>query len=508
MKKFLSLLLIFTLLLTLPLKAFASPNDLRAEETDPNAKTYTLIPPEKVFYTAGEAPDYTGAKVIYGNSIFSMEYILTAANCRGFDTAEPGNKTVTVFLNEETFYFNIYVMRADDPIASMTDISAHHWAYQYLGPCMRMGYFEGYGDGTVKAGQPITRAQMAALIWRAWKNDPRVMIGNHPEAVESFPDADPEGWYFEAMEACRKAGILRGDENGNCNPADPILRQDALLMLMRIQYTDEELAEADPEQLIEASGLDPTDFEQVSAYAKNAVALALGKMIKGDENGAINPKKTISRGESAAIFARLFLSDYDWGYDWIQDDPAEEAMPLVYLSPSNQFYNSYAWGNTTEGAEMTKVAEAAKDLLKAKGYRVVVAARETSIYDRPDEAIALGADVYVPIHSNAGANKVGTTVFYRGDRDSSYQLADYLFEELAEITHTPRIDENTFVEDYENFTGSSPYHELEEPTMAVAYLEVEYHDKPEKAKWIIENTDPLALAICDGVSQYCENHLS
>lgn len=506
MKKILSLLLIFTLLLTLPIKAFASPNDLRAEETDPNAKTYTLIPPEKVFYTAGEAPDYTGAKVIYGNSIFSMEYILTAANCQGFDTAEPGNKTVTVFLNEETFYFNIYVMRADDPIASMTDISAHHWAYQYLGPCMRMGYFEGYGDGTVKAGQPITRAQMAALIWRAWKNDPRVMIENHPEAVESFPDADPEGWYFEAMEACRKAGILRGDENGNCNPADPILRQDALLMLMRIQYTDEELAEADPEQLIEASGLDPTDFEQVSAYAKNAVALALGKMIKGDENGAINPKKTISRGESAAIFARLFLSDYDWGYDWIQDDPAAEAMPLVYLSPSNQFTNPYTGVDTNEGAEMTKIAQKVQELLQQAGYRVVLAEGTRKLDDRIADANAMNADLYVPIHSNAGGG-TGTRVFYRGDRESSIRLSRILFDKLAALTNTP-FSTDYYKEDYLCLMpDGAPYREVMYPNMAIAYLEVEFHDIPAKAQWIVNNIDPLAKAIADGIDQYCKTYM-
>lgn len=508
MKKFLSVLLICTILLTLPFHAFAGSDDLRAE--DSNTPKYTLTLPDKLFYTVGEAPDYTGGKAVYGSDLFELSTPLSAENCQGLDTSEPGNKTVTVSVNEETLYFTVYVMSADDPIAAMTDISSRHWAYQYLGPCMRMGYFEGYPDRTVKAGQAISRAQMAALIWRAWQNDPTVMIEDHPDAAEPFPDVSSDSWYYTAVEACRKAGILRGDENGNCNPNDTIKRQDALLMLMRIQYTDEELEKVNVENYIEASGLNPTDFDQVSNYAKAAVALSLGDIIHGNEKGEISPKKSISRGESAAIFARLFLSGYDWGYEWVQDetDPDEDLPPLIYLSPSNQFYNSYAWGNTTEGAEMTKVAEAVKELLKAKGYRVVIAERETSIYDRPDEAIAMGADVYVPIHSNAGSNKVGTTVFYRGDRDSSYQLADYLFEELAAITHTPRVDESTFVEDYVDFYGSAPFHELSEPTMAVAYLEVEFHDKPEKAKWIVENTDALALAICNGISRYCENHLS
>lgn len=505
MKKILSLLLIFTLLFTLPLHASAGADDLRAESDSSSERTYTLIPPDKLYYKVGEAPDYTGGSVVYGNNIFSMSYTLTEYNCRGFDTSEPGNKTVTVSINEETLYFTVYVMTADDPVAAMTDISNRHWAYQYLGPCMRVGYFEGFGDGTVKADQSITRAEMAALIWRAWKTDPTVMVENHPDAVEPFPDADPESWYYEAVDACRKAGILRGDENGNCDPESPILRQDAILMLMRIQYTDEELAAVNIDQQIEASGLNPTDFDQVSDYAKNAIALALGDIVKGDEKGAISPQETISRGECAAIFARLFLADYDWGYEWIQDEPAENLMPLVYLSPSNQFTNPYTGVATNEGAEMTKVAKKVQELLQAAGYRVVLAEGTRKLDDRIADANEMEADLYVPIHSNAGGG-TGTRVFYRGDRESSVQLSRILFDKLAALTKTP-FSTDYYKEDYLCLLpDGAPFREVMYPNMAIAYLEVEFHDIPEKAQWIVNNTDALAKAIADGIDQYCKTY--
>ncbi len=506
MKKILSLLLIFTLFLMLPLQAFASPNDLRVEEDLSDLPQYSLTLPEKLFYTVGEEPDFTGGKVSYGASVFEISEPLTAEMCQGFDTSTPGNKIVTVSFNEETMYFDIYVMRADDPIATMTDISDHHWAYQYLGPCMRMGYFEGFGDGTVKADQSITRAQMAALIYRAWKNDPMVMVEDHPDAAESFLDADPEGWYFEAVEACRKAGILRGDENGNCDPEAPILRQDAVLMLMRIQYTDEEIAQIDPDLQIEATGLTFIDFDQVDDYAKNAVAISLGKIINGDEKGAINPQNTISRGESAAIFKRLFLNGYDWGYEWIQDDPATGSMPLVYLSPSNQFTNPYTGVATNEGAEMTKIAQKVQELLQQAGYRVVLAEGTRKLDDRIADANAMDADLYVPIHSNAGGG-TGTRVFYRGDRESSIQLSRILFDKLAALTNTP-FSTNYYKEDYLCLLpDGAPYREVMHPNMAIAYLEVEFHDIPEKAQWIVNNTDALANAIAEGIDQYCKTHM-
>ncbi|MBQ7936171.1 MAG: S-layer homology domain-containing protein [Clostridia bacterium] len=494
MKKLLALLLMFTLLCSLPFTALAEEPD-EIPKTEETAKIFELIPPGKWIYTVGEEPNYAEGEILYLEDGHSIP--LSDENCHGLDTSTPGNKTVTVTVEEGTATFRVTVLSTDEPITQMTDITPKHWAYQYFGPCMKAGFFQGDLHSEIQPDTPITRAQMATLIYRAWQTDPTVMVTDHPQAAEPFPDVAEDLWYFEAVEACRKAGLLRGMEDGSCQPEANISRQDAILMLMRIQYTDEELDALDIEKTIEESGVKVNDFDLVAEYAQSAVAASLGSIISGDEKGNINPTQSISRAECAAIFKRLFLLAYEW------DSPA----PLIYLSPSNQFTNPYTGVATNEGDEMTKVAEAVKDLLEQEGYEVYIASGTSKIRERTVEANEMGADVYVPIHSNAGGG-VGTRVFYRGDREGSVKLARYLFDSLAAVTNTP-FSTNYYKEDYVCLLpDGAPFHEVAAPNMPVAYLEVEFHDIPEKALWITQNTDALARAIADGIIAYCENDLN
>ena len=45
-------------------------------------------------------------------------------------------------------------------------------------------------------------------------------------------------------------------------------------------------------------------------------------------------------------------------------------MAKVFLSPSNQYDNRYAYGNTTEGVQCGKIAEACKAALERSGVTV------------------------------------------------------------------------------------------------------------------------------------------
>ena len=45
-------------------------------------------------------------------------------------------------------------------------------------------------------------------------------------------------------------------------------------------------------------------------------------------------------------------------------------MPKVFLSPSNQYDNRYAYGDTTEGVQCGKIAEACKAALERSGVTV------------------------------------------------------------------------------------------------------------------------------------------
>lgn len=510
MKKVLSFILILLLLCSIPMAASA--------EEAPFEPTFTFTPPTKVFYTVGEPADYSGGLITYAaDEVHQYRVPLSDSNCTGLTTSTPGIKTVTANF-AQTAYFTVIVMSEDEPITTMSDIRKDQWFYEAFGITMKAGLFQGDAAGTLRPDAPITRAEFAALIYRAWGKDPRVMTADHPGKANSFTDVSSKDWFYKEVEACREAGILRGYEDGSVHPNENISRQDAVLMLMRIRYTDEQLAAVNIDQTIQQSGVNPADFADVSAYAAPAMALALGDLIQGDTDRRINPQKTITRAETATIYQRLFFGDYAW--EAPQDpepapnpeEPAAPApnpseMPLIFLSPSSQFANSYKGVNTTEGIQMNQLAEILKVKLEAAGYRVYLPSSDTTYQERAALSNEVGADIHIPLHSNAGGG-TGTRIFYNGSIQGSKELSASIFNYLGALTNTPLTNLN-LKEDYLSLMpNGTPFHEIKVPKAEMAYIEVEFHDIAEKAQWIVNNKNAIADAIAKGIIDYCKQYLN
>ena len=86
-------------------------------------------------------------------------------------------------------------------------------------------------------------------------------------------------------------------------------------------------------------------------------------------------------------------------------------MYKVFLSPSNQYDNVYAYGNTTEGVQCGKIADACKIALERSGVDVMLM-HDEDMQTKCAESNKFGADLHVPIHTNAFNGKVmGTRMF-------------------------------------------------------------------------------------------------
>ena len=73
----------------------------------------------------------------------------------------------------------------------------------------------------------------------------------------------------------------------------------------------------------------------------------------------------------------------------------------IYISPSDQTENRYAWGNTNEHAQCQKIAEAEAAALRRSGVEVKLAAFGTTMAQRCAESDAWGADIHSCVHTNA-----------------------------------------------------------------------------------------------------------
>lgn len=167
-------------------------------------------------------------------------------------------------------------------------------------------------------------------------------------------------------------------------------------------------------------------------------------------------------------------------------------MAKIYLSPSSQPENAYAYGNTNEQEQCRRIAAACEVALKRCGFEVVNASRG-SMYERVAESNAWGADLHVPIHTNSYDGKVsGTRIFCFNTTGAGYKAAKCVFDALAPIT--PGTSENVSV--------NQNLYEVDYANAPTVYIEVEFHDVAACAKWIIENVVPVGEAIAKGICKY------
>lgn len=167
-------------------------------------------------------------------------------------------------------------------------------------------------------------------------------------------------------------------------------------------------------------------------------------------------------------------------------------MPKVFLSPSNQYDNRYAYGDTTEGVQCGKIAEACKAALERSGVTVKLM-HDESMQEKCAASNAFGADLHVPIHTNAFNGTVsGTRMFYYAEGGEGQKACQAIFARLAPVT--PGTSEN--------IRADASLYEVRVPAAPTAYIECEFHDNPTASQWIVENTGLIGETIAQGICDY------
>lgn len=164
----------------------------------------------------------------------------------------------------------------------------------------------------------------------------------------------------------------------------------------------------------------------------------------------------------------------------------------VYLSPSDQTSNKYAYGNTNEAEQCGKIAEACRLALVRCGIEVKLGHMK-SMQEKCAESNAFCADLHVPIHTNAFNGQVrGTRMFCYSSNGEGMKACQSIFAVVAPLT--PGTSENIKV--------NTELYEVRVPAAPTAYIECEFHDNAESAKWIVEHTAEIGEAIAHGICNY------
>lgn len=166
----------------------------------------------------------------------------------------------------------------------------------------------------------------------------------------------------------------------------------------------------------------------------------------------------------------------------------------IFLSPSDQTTNRYAYGNTSEAIQCGKIAVTLEEALTRCGFEV-----RMQHYQGMDAKCAnadeWGADLYIPIHTNACNGEVSGTRIYTYDYIGEGRKAGLcVYHNLAPLTPGKS----------DNISADASLYEIRKPAAPTVYCECEFHDVPETARWIITHTNTIAEAICKGVCEYFE----
>ena len=108
--------------------------------------------------------------------------------------------------------------------SDVTEADAYYEAVQTL---TAMEVVQGYGDGTFRPDEPVTRAEFASILYR--------LSGIETNAVGSFSDVPADYWAAHAIAYAVWHDWVSGYANGQFRPEADITRAEAVSMAMRFR---------------------------------------------------------------------------------------------------------------------------------------------------------------------------------------------------------------------------------------------------------------------------------
>ena len=147
----------------------------------------------------------------------------------------------------------------------------------------------GYGDGDLGENDPITRAQIAELLYRALDADSKLMLS---DAESTFADVTAEDWYYNSVTAFASAGVIQGYD-GLYHPSAPLTLGQLITLLTRFVEEKETTMPVD------------IQYKEHWAYSHIVTAVAYGWIEDATE---IDPDRPVTRGETVVWINSIFES--------------------------------------------------------------------------------------------------------------------------------------------------------------------------------------------------------
>lgn len=160
----------------------------------------------------------------------------------------------------------------------------------------------------------------------------------------------------------------------------------------------------------------------------------------------------------------------------------------IFLSPSNQTANigCYKEYNLNECLACEKIAKSVMEHLSEYDCEVSIAERMDDMNTRVTKATEWGANVYIPIHTNAYVDSSvwGVETFYHSADAEGKELATNFLDSIGAM-----IGKKRRAKTYDNLI------EINSPKCTRAYIECDFHTNPDRTKWMVDNFEKFGNCI-------------
>lgn len=295
---------------------------------------------------------------------------------------------------------------ANERTSRFSDVPNNHFAVAYITEGVEKGLVSGYPNGTFQPNQPVTRAEMAMFLSRAYSF--QTTSSNY------FLDVSSNVQGSQEINRMAATGITTGYPNGTYLPNQGITRHEFSLLLARAHFPVYRVTPRQP--------LPDVPIKMTKAVVYNAPD---GLNIRPEPNTNNEPIDRLANGTLIEYFAvidnwALFFHNGNLAYASLSflTTPTGIKGKTIVVDPGH--------GGTDPGAVRFGLQE--KDLVLAVGLIVqkkleaaganVVMTRTTdrtlSLSDRSSLANRVGADAFVSIHANSApsATAHGTETYW------------------------------------------------------------------------------------------------
>jgi len=182
-------------------------------------------------------------------------------------------------------------------VTGFSDVPATYWATPYIAELTQRGILQGFPDGTFQPDKPVTRAEFAGIVSKAFEK------AKSKQPLE-FQDLPANYWARSAIDESIQTGFMNGYPGGVFRPDQPIpLSQLQVALATGLNLKPK----SDPVQVLSKY----QDAQEVPKWATSKVAAAVesGLVVEYPDANKLTPDRGATRADAAALIYQALATE-------------------------------------------------------------------------------------------------------------------------------------------------------------------------------------------------------